>query len=151
MSEEHGKVENPPGERSFSRISGGLYRLRSRPCGDQRGARGLPPHNLLVTPELALLIYLDSANRVDSYLQLLGDTAQSMPEYRDSTTLIVATDHGRGVAPDNWKNHGDKAPDTKTLGERRQIPPVGQHQIAATLAALLGEDYASASPDVLPQ
>ena len=48
-------------------------------------------------------------------------------------------------------------PDTPRLGERAVALPVGQNQIAATLAALLGEDYHRAVPrsgrpiaDVLP-
>jgi hypothetical protein len=48
-------------------------------------------------------------------------------------------------------------PDTRPLGERSKIAPVTQSQIAATLAAFLGEDYAADVPkagkpiaDVLP-
>jgi hypothetical protein len=48
-------------------------------------------------------------------------------------------------------------PDTPALGERSNVAPVTQNQIAATLAALFGEDYAAAVPkagnpitDVLP-
>ncbi|MEP6537622.1 MAG: AP protein [Bryobacteraceae bacterium] len=98
--------------------------------------------------------YLQSAHRVDAYLKSLWETAQSMPEYRGKTTLIFSTDHGRGDAPTAWKSHGEKiadskyiwmaflGPDTRPLGERSEIPAVTQSQIAATLAALLGEDYA---------
>jgi hypothetical protein len=69
----------------------------------------------------------------------------------------------------DWKNHGAAVggaeniwlvvlgPDTPRLGERVNAQPVGQNQIAATLAALLGEDYHLAVPrsgipiaDVLP-
>jgi hypothetical protein len=32
------------------------------------------------------------------------------------------------------------------LGERTNVEPVTQSQVAATLAALLGEDYAGAMP-----
>jgi hypothetical protein len=32
------------------------------------------------------------------------------------------------------------------LGERKQVGPVTESQIAATLAALLGEDYHAAAP-----
>ena len=32
-------------------------------------------------------------------------------------------------------------PDTRGLGERSNIAPVTQNRIAATVAALLGEDY----------
>ena len=49
-------------------------------------------------------------------------------------------------------------PDTRPLGERTEIPQVTHSQIAATLAALLGEDYHAATPksgppiaDVLPE
>jgi hypothetical protein len=37
-------------------------------------------------------------------------------------------------------------PDTAALGERKQAPPVTESQVAATLAALLGEDYHGAVP-----
>ncbi len=52
--------------------------------------------------------YLHAAHRVDTYLKTLWETVQSMPEYRDNTTIIVTTDHGRGTAPVDWKNHGAK-------------------------------------------
>ncbi len=102
--------------------------------------------------------YLDSAHRADAHLKTLWDTVQSMPGYRDQTTLIFTPDHGRGDAPVGWKSHGEKVPaskyiwmaflgpDTPALGERSQIPAVTQNQIAATLAALLGENYQAAVP-----
>jgi hypothetical protein len=115
------------------------------------------------------LEYLDSAHRVDAFLKALWELAQSIPEYRDNTTLIFSPDHGRGKSPHKWKDHGQKIPDSKyiwmaflgpdtpPLGERANIPPVTQSQIAATLAAFLGENYASDVPkagkpiaDVLP-
>jgi hypothetical protein len=72
--------------------------------------------------------------------------------------LIVSTDHGRGVAPEKWKSHGEEVPgseliwimalgpDTAPLGERTNSADLGQNQIAATIAALLGEDYCAAVP-----
>ena len=114
-------------------------------------------------------LYLDAARRVDDYLKSLWETAQAMPEYRGSTTLIVSTDHGRGSTAATFKSHGKDVaeskdmwmaflgPDTKPLGERARVAPVQQNQIAATLAALLGENYSMAQPkagkpvrDVLP-
>jgi hypothetical protein len=83
---------------------------------------------------------------------------QAMPEYRDQTTFIITTDHGRGSGLVDWKEHGvDQkgseniwiavlGPDTPTLGERANISPVTQAQIAATVAALLGKDYAKDVP-----
>ena len=38
-------------------------------------------------------------------------------------------------------------PDTPALGERTHIPAVTQNQIAATLAALLGENYSADVPN----
>lgn len=102
--------------------------------------------------------YIRAANRVDFYLKTIWEQAQSMPEYRGVTSLVVAVDHGRGRAPVDWKSHGQKlddtkfiwlavlGPDTKPLGERKNVSTVTQNQIAATLAALLGEDYLAAVP-----
>jgi hypothetical protein len=112
--------------------------------------------------------YLNSIRRVDAYVRELWETVQAMPAYRGNTTLIFSPDHGRGEGP-AWKNHGEKVPDSKyiwmaflgpdtaALGERANIQAVTQSQIAATLAALLGEDYSADVPragkpiaDVLP-
>jgi hypothetical protein len=102
--------------------------------------------------------YLEAAHRSDAYIRTFWELLQSMPEYRGSTTLIVSTDHGRGLAPEEWRGHGEKipeskyiwmgflGPDTPALGERSAIAPVTQSQIAATLAALVGEDYVAAVP-----
>lgn len=102
---------------------------------------------------------LNSANAVDRYIARLWETMQSLDQYRDKTTFIISTDHGRGSGPTNWKNHGQKiegaediwmaflGPDTPPLGERTNCDRVTQSQIAATLAALLGEDYAAAVGD----
>jgi hypothetical protein len=103
-------------------------------------------------------LYLRSARRVDQYLRELWETVQSIDQYRGKTTLVFLTDHGRGEAPVEWKSHGEElpdskfiwmaflGPDTRALGERTNVAPVTQSQIAATLAALLGEDYAGAVP-----
>lgn len=101
--------------------------------------------------------YLTSTNRLDRWLRELWETAQSMPEYQGTTSLVVTTDHGRGLG-EKWTSHGEKivesgemwlavlGPDTKPLGERRQIPRIMQAQVAATVAALLGEDFRKAVP-----
>jgi len=102
--------------------------------------------------------YLKSIHRVDDYLRELWETVQAMPEYRGNTTLIFSPDHGRGDGLE-WKNHGEKVPDSKyiwmaflgpdtpALGERTHVPAVTQNQIAATLAALLGENYSADMPN----
>ena len=90
---------------------------------------------------------------------VLWETAQSMPEYRDTTTLVLTTDHGRGAGLENWKTHGKAipesrewwtaamGPDTPALGERGNVAPVVQAQIAATIAKFLGEDFRVAVPE----
>ena len=40
--------------------------------------------------------YLNAIHRDDAYLEELWALVQSMPEYRDKTTLMVMPDHGRG-------------------------------------------------------
>ncbi len=105
---------------------------------------------------------LGAARKFDDYVRRLWETAQSMDQYRDKTTLVLITDHGRGLAPENWKHHGAKidgaqniwmgflGPDTPALGERADCPEVTQSQIAATLAAFLGEDYNHDVPTAAP-
>lgn len=106
--------------------------------------------------------YLRAARRVDGFLAELWSAVQQHPEYRDRTTLIVTTDHGRGRTVQDWSRHGRDVvgaeemwlaivgPDTPPLGERRNAAPVMQAQIAATLAALLGFDYRYAMPRAAP-
>jgi hypothetical protein len=100
--------------------------------------------------------YLDAAHRVDEFVRQLWETAQSSRQYRGKTTFILTADHGRGSGPMAWKDHGEKVagaegdwialigPNTPALGERSQIQPVTENQLAATIAALFGEDYRSA-------
>jgi alkaline phosphatase D len=97
--------------------------------------------------------YLRAAHDVDAALKTLWDELQAHPQYRGTTTLIVTTDHGRGDPPQGWRSHGlivagseaiwlaVVGPDTPALGERSETKTVTQSQVAATLAALLGENY----------
>ena len=83
---------------------------------------------------------------------------QSLPEYRGSTTFILTADHGRGHGLEEWKEHGVEqkgseniwmaliGPGVPPRGERHHIAAVTQSQLAATIAALLGEDYRQAVP-----
>ena len=97
--------------------------------------------------------YLASAHRVDADLARLWTTLQAAPGYRDNTTLIFLTDHGRGNGPDTWKSHGQKLPESKQIfiglfgsgisaeGVKHDVSPVTQSQVAATVARLLGLDW----------
>lgn len=53
--------------------------------------------------------YIDALHRTDMMLSELWQWVQSTPAYRDRTTLIITTDHGRGSAPDSWKGHENTA------------------------------------------
>jgi hypothetical protein len=98
-------------------------------------------------------LVLDSAHRMDFFVRQLWETMQAMPQYRGTTTFIITTDHGRGSGLTEWKEHGVEekgsenvwiavlGPDTAPLGERSQVAPVAQAQIAATVAAFVGKDY----------
>jgi hypothetical protein len=112
--------------------------------------------------------YLKAAHRVDTYLQTLWETVQSLPEYRGTTTMIVTTDHGRGNAPIEWKHHGAKiqgsdriwvavmGPDTAPRPPESRGNPAAsgrartQGQVASTLAAFLGFDYRAFAPKAAP-
>jgi membrane-anchored protein YejM (alkaline phosphatase superfamily) len=112
--------------------------------------------------------YLHAAHRVDQYLKTLWEMVQSMPEYRGNTTIIVTTDHGRGNAPVEWKDHGAKTqgsdriwiavmgPDTAPRPHEPRGNPTAsdraltQGQVASTLAAFLGLDYCGAAPKAAP-
>lgn len=102
--------------------------------------------------------YLESITRCDRFLRELWENLQARPEYRGTTTLIVTTDHGRGRGPSDWINHNKKTPgadetwlammgpDIAARGERTQHETIFSAQIAATMAAAVGEDYKSAEP-----
>ena len=103
--------------------------------------------------------YLASIVNVDRFIRELWETMQAMPEYRGTTTLLLTTDHGRGAGLENWKTHGKAiaesgewwtaalGPDTPALGERENVAPVVQAQIAATIAKFVGEDFRVAVPE----
>jgi dienelactone hydrolase len=107
--------------------------------------------------------YLHSAQRFDRFTQKLWDEMRGMEQYRGHTTFVITTDHGRGSAPVEWKSHGEKVPasaniwialmgpDTPALGERAQTETVTQSQVAATVAAALGEDFARVVAGAAPQ
>ncbi len=104
-------------------------------------------------------MYLDAMWRGDRFVRRLWELVQSMPEYAGQTALVMATDHGRGATERDWTDHGRKVPaaeriwlavmgpDTEALGVRTSAPAT-LSQLAATVAALVGEDFTVSSPDV---
>ena len=106
-------------------------------------------------------LYLDSAFRADRFIRRVWEMVQRMPQYAGATALVLATDHGRGAASADWTDHGRKVPAaeatwmavmgpaTPALGVRESVT-VTTAQVAATVAALLGEDFCAAVPAAAP-
>ncbi|GAA4332731.1 alkaline phosphatase family protein [Flaviaesturariibacter amylovorans] len=94
--------------------------------------------------------YLKSAAEADRMIAELWALLQSMPQYRDNTTLLVTTDHGRGASDKLWYNHGFfiggssqtwmalLGPSVKPLGEYRGNSQLYQKHISGTMGYLLG-------------
>lgn len=95
--------------------------------------------------------YLSSAHATDTFINQLWEWIQTQPDYKNKTTLILTTDHGRGdLEIDHWKHHGKKipncdqiwmafiGPDSPVLGEVKFNQQLYQDQIASTMLKLLG-------------
>lgn len=51
--------------------------------------------------------YLNAAHNTDILIKSLWTFMQNDPFYKDQTTFIITTDHGRGTEPlDTWRGHG---------------------------------------------
>ena len=99
--------------------------------------------------------YLQQATNVDKMIAELWYYIQTDPFYKNNTTLIITTDHGRGKKPTSWYAHnlfvrgsGDVwqamiGPGIEPLGEIKIPQQVYQKQIAATIANLLGKKFVS--------
>ncbi|CAN5543849.1 hypothetical protein BH10BAC3_BH10BAC3_12970 [soil metagenome] len=108
-------------------------------------------------------LYLGSAYAEDRMIEDLWNYIQSDPQYKNKTTLLITCDHGRGDKDkNNWRHHGEKieeageiwlaaiGPDTKPLGELKTSMQLYQEQYAATIANLLGLNFAAEHPVAKP-
>lgn len=105
---------------------------------------------------------VQSAHFFDKSLERLWNKLQSIDQYRDKTTMIVTTDHGRGLTGDDWTSHdntipgsediwiGIIGPDTPSGGELRDTGELTQGQIATTIAKFFDLDYQAYFPDAAP-
>jgi hypothetical protein len=50
--------------------------------------------------------YLYKAKQVDQIISELWYYVQTDPFYKNNTTFIITTDHGRGSKSSNWSTHG---------------------------------------------
>src|SRR5207245_1510040 len=106
-------------------------------------------------------LYLDAARNADRFLAETWAWLQREPQYKGKTALLVTTDHGRGPTRVDWTDHGAGVPgaefiwvavlgpDTPAVGEREDVE-VTQSQVAATVAATVGEDFTAAAPKAAP-
>ncbi|MFT3936818.1 MAG: hypothetical protein QM726_24550 [Chitinophagaceae bacterium] len=107
--------------------------------------------------------YLGSAHAEDGMIADLWKILQSIPQYKDKTTLIVTCDHGRGdKVKSTWRDHGQKVedahelwlavigPDTAPKGELKTAGQLYQKQIAATIAQFLGFTFTANHPVAEP-
>lgn len=52
--------------------------------------------------------YLKSARQSDAFIKDLWATIQTTAGYKNNTTLIITTDHGRGNNANDWQHHSSK-------------------------------------------
>lgn len=98
-------------------------------------------------------LYLQQATLVDKIISDLWYYIQTDPFYKDNTTLIITTDHGRGRSPRSWHSHntftagsgetwlGMLGPGIIPMGEMKEEQQIYEKQVAATIAWLLGEKF----------
>lgn len=106
--------------------------------------------------------YLDYLHLVDGLMGELWQTVQSTDAYRDNTTLIITTDHGRGLQGSDWSEHdisipGSEdiwlaviGPDAPDVGEVTMPGTAYQGQVASTMLHYLDVDYRLLGADALP-
>lgn len=117
-------------------------------------------------------LHILAAKRTDDFIRRIWEWVQNDPDYKDKTTLLITTDHGRGYDTlENWKHHGRNeenedtisfitgdheiwaaviGPDTPANGEMTNTPTIHQNQFAATMMKFLGQDYKGSHATLKP-
>jgi Type I phosphodiesterase / nucleotide pyrophosphatase len=102
--------------------------------------------------------YLEKASEADRMIAELWHWVQTTPGYKDNTTFMITTDHGRGKKTGIWSDHGMFVngssqtwlavigPTIKPAGEIKEDQQIYQKQLAQTIAALIGEEFVSDQP-----
>lgn len=98
--------------------------------------------------------YLDAAHQFDKWIGEIWSWVQLDPDYKNKTTLLITTDHGRGdIKKEEWTSHGTEiqdaseiwfgviGPKVKALGEMKSNQQVYQEQLAQTAASLTGHTF----------
>ena len=101
--------------------------------------------------------YIESAKLTNDFLEEIWDYVQSDEFYKDKTTLIITTDHGRGTVPlETWRGHGTDIDGAGQIWIAAIGPDIDskanlqgqfyQSQVAATVMKLLGFDWEHGLP-----
>jgi len=98
-------------------------------------------------------LYLEQANKIDKMIGELWHWIQTTPGYKDNTTILLTTDHGRGNKESKWTSHsafinGSSqtwlamiGPGVEPLGEIKKESQLYQQQVAGLIAGLVGEEF----------
>lgn len=102
--------------------------------------------------------YLQSAHLFDEYLAQLWYLVNNDPFYKNNTSFIITTDHGRGERSNTWSRHGiftagsnnswlmTLGPGFETRGEVKVKEEIFNEQLAQTIAGLLGFVFIPSHP-----
>lgn len=97
--------------------------------------------------------YLQKIHQADAMIAELWYYVQTDPFYKNNTTFIITTDHGRGQSKNSWSSHGFWIKGSgqtwiamlgagiETKGEVKAPQQIYQKQVAATVTALLGLEF----------
>lgn len=98
-------------------------------------------------------LYLEHANKIDRLIGELWNWVQNDPHYKNNTSFIITTDHGRGSRDSKWTSHSSFikgssqtwmaliGPGIEPLGEVKESGQYYQQEIASMIAALVGENF----------
>ena len=98
--------------------------------------------------------YIEAIHQFDAWVREIWEHVQSDPFYKDKTTLLITTDHGRGdLKKEEWTSHGQSVPDAhetwfvllgpnvNATGEAKFNHQYYQKQLIPTLSKLIGEPF----------
>ena len=96
---------------------------------------------------------------MDEWIKNIWNYVQSNPQYKDKTTLVITSDHGRGdKVKEEWTSHNNKiagadeiwfaviGPDSPVRGEVKDNVQLYQQQFAQSIAKLMGYTYKATHP-----
>jgi Type I phosphodiesterase / nucleotide pyrophosphatase len=107
-------------------------------------------------------LYLQQAANVDRMIAELWYCVQTDPFYKNNTTFIITTDHGRGKTAATWFKHGILTkgsgetwfaligPGILGEGEMKSPGQNYQKQMASTIAHMLGEQFQTGTNEAAP-